>query len=136
MRAFHTTSARLTVLGRCTAWTGVVVVMLLTWLSVDPVAHAWLHEHKRATASTGCGSCSGHGHEGDRGDLPQSEDDDGCAIVRFAQGHVDSVVGPVLVATPLARHEILVRPDVVTRGGTVDHDHPPACGPPVVLEGV
>lgn len=115
-------------LQKATALLCMCLVLCLSWLAVDPVAHGALHHGHHGEDC----SCSEHkdGVPDDSHDGHASEElDCGCIVTAFAQGieascpplHVLEGVSwtcqwklPVLVAIPSRRTALL----------------PPACGPP------
>lgn len=105
---------------RLTALLGIALVLLLSVLAASPEAHEFLH-HGGSLAEQQAPADS----------QPAHDDDDGCAVVMFAHGHV--LAAMVLLLLLLVGLVCLTTFDVeqALPLAAVDFELPPGCGPPV-----
>jgi hypothetical protein len=100
------------------------LVMALSIFAASPQLHAWLHSHD-AVATAHHGTVAEHDQQ-----LPD-QDEDGCAIVLFANG----VIAAVTVLVAIAAVWRLINSVVISGAGVVRQSPrywlPPLCGPPL-----
>ena len=105
---------------RLTATLGIALVVLLNLLAAWPEAHQYLHRAEHAAAEH---STSDH--------QPVGDDDDGCAVVLFAHGHVlAALMLFVLLLIGLVRIGSIL-PEHAPTLAAVDYRLPQSCGPPL-----
>ena len=107
---------------RATALLSVVMVMMLAVLSASPNLHAWLHSHD---------GTSQHGQSGGHDQKAPDQDDDGCAVVMFANGVIAASLAIVVIAGVLRFINLVVRVEADVRRQSPRYWLPPLCGPPL-----
>lgn len=128
---------RLSRTAQATACACVTLLLLLSWLAVDPAAHAWLHGHEKHSAKPDNNHCAAHAchnhHHASSTPATEhqdEEDDSMCVVTAFAGG------APGIGAAPLSIH---FSPVIVIEETLRDLEriavvqaakHPPSCGPP------
>lgn len=83
MPSFFTKQHAPSLVAKMAAWTGVLALVLLTWLAADPSSHAWLHDKHLPAAHMGMDHGCSHSD-------PDANtcSDPGCIITQWAQGHL------------------------------------------------
>lgn len=106
----------------------VAVVLALSWLAVDPSAHAALHAAESGAAHADCDHAPSHDHDAP----PTSCDDPSCAITQFLSGATDLLALVVLVLLFVCRARIVCWPLFSEVPDRAPFAWPaPSCGPPV-----
>ena len=100
----------------------VAVVMLLAVFSASPPLHAWLHSHD----GTHQAKFGGHDQP-----APGQDDDDGCAIVIFANGVVAAIVAILAPMVTLRRINLVAVGGAEVFRQVPRYWLPPLCGPPL-----
>ena len=109
---------------RFTALFSAVVVVILSVFSASPALHAWLHAQEQGAAPHHA-TAAGH-------DKPQSDqDEDGCAIVMFANGVIAASLGLVAIIAVWQFINLVVRVEADVRWQSPRYWLPPLCGPPL-----
>lgn len=109
---------------RFTALLSVAVVVVLSVFSASPVLHAWLHSLD-AAATPRHATTAGHDQQS------PGQDDDGCAVVMFANGVIAASAGLVAIAVVWRLINLVVVLGAEVRRQNPRYWLPPLCGPPL-----
>ncbi|MDB6116194.1 MAG: hypothetical protein JWQ62_3139 [Lacunisphaera sp.] len=100
------------------------MVVTLSVFSASPVLHAWLHSHDAAATSQHA-TAAGHDQQS------SGQDDDGCAVVMFANGVIAACAGLVAIAAVWRLINLFVVVKAEVRRQSPRYWLPPLCGPPL-----
>jgi len=115
----------------------VTLLLSLSWLAVDPAAHAWLHGHEKHSAKSEIKERDAHaGHNHHHGsstpatEHQDEEDDSMCVVTAFAGGAPGIGAAPLIIHfSPVIIVEETLR-DLERIAVVQTAKHPPSCGPP------
>lgn len=107
-----------------TALFAAALVLTLAVFAASPELHAWLHGHEGIPVK---GSTTSTGHN----DQPAGQDDDGCAVVMFANGVVLAVLGFFSLFALGRLINLILWMGTAEYRQTLRYWLPPLCGPPL-----